>query len=400
MNSQTQPSQETFCCPCCFGHEIDLFHRQNHVPTNSVVNLYTHNNAVDCRQGNISLGFCQDCGFIFNTEYDAGLTVYSSDCEESQGFSEVFSSFLNELAESIINKFDLHHKRILEIGCGKGDFLRLLCTLGENQGIGFDPAYNDNRNNQESLPRISIVKDYYSEKYEYVKADFICCRMTLEHIAHPFQLIHTIRRSIGKKTGTVAFFQVPDIHRILDQGAFEDIYYEHCSYFSPGSLARLFKRAGFEILDLQNAYDGQYILMESIAVEVARDKNLALENDLSWLRESVNAFGKKVHRHIDQWKQRLNALHADGKRVVVWGGGSKCVSFLTACDPTGIVKYVVDINPYRQNTFIAGTGQRIVPPEFLQNYNPGAVIIMNKVYKDEICQEMSRLGLSPEILNL
>ena len=400
MISKPQPSKNTISCPCCFGYEIDLFHRQEGVPTNSVVNFYTHHDAVDCRRGNISLGCCRDCGFIFNTEYDAGLTVYSSDCEESQGFSEVFSSFLNELAVSIIEKYDLHHKTILEIGCGKGDFLRLLCTLGKNQGIGFDPAYNDNRNKQESSPRISVVKDYYSAKYEYVKADFICCRMTLEHVAHPFQLVHSIRRSIGEKTGTIAFFQVPDIKRILEQGAFEDIYYEHCSYFSPGSIARLFKHAGFEILDLQNAYDGQYILMESKAVDVTRNELLALENDLSRLRESVIAFGKKVHQQIDKWKQCLSDLQANGKRVVVWGGGSKCVSFLTACDTSGIIKYVVDINPYRQNTFIAGTGQRIVPPDFLQDYNPGTVIIMNRVYKEEICKELSRLGISSEILAL
>ena len=30
---------------------------------------------------------------------------------------------------------------LLEIGCGKGEFLHLLCEGGRNRGIGIDPAY-------------------------------------------------------------------------------------------------------------------------------------------------------------------------------------------------------------------------------------------------------------------
>jgi hypothetical protein len=62
--------------------------------------------------------------------------------------------------------------------------------------------------------------------------------MTLEHIAPTGDFVGAVRRAVGDDPQTVVFFQVPDVIRILKEQAFWDIYYEHCNYFSAGSLAR------------------------------------------------------------------------------------------------------------------------------------------------------------------
>src|SRR5690606_5558175 len=59
----------------------------------------------------------------------------------------------------------------------------------------------------------------------------------------------------------LVLFEVPDVGRILRERAFWDIYYEHCSYFTAGSLAGLFRRVGFEVLDVEHAFGGQYLLL-------------------------------------------------------------------------------------------------------------------------------------------
>jgi len=66
--------------------------------------------------------------------------------------------------------------------------------------------------------------------------------MTLEHIADTADFIKMVRGSLQDSPSTDVFFQVPDVLRVLEEEAFWDIYYEHCSYFSIGSLARLFRR--------------------------------------------------------------------------------------------------------------------------------------------------------------
>ena len=42
-------------------------------------------------------------------------------------------------------KEGLRGKDIIEIGCGKGEFLLLLCEMGNNRGTGFDPGFVSER---------------------------------------------------------------------------------------------------------------------------------------------------------------------------------------------------------------------------------------------------------------
>ena len=62
------------------------------------------------------------------------------------------------------------------------------------------------------------------------------------------------------------------------------------------------------------------------------------------------------------------------------------------------IEYAVDINPYKQEMYIPGTGQEIVSPEFLKIYKPDFIIIMNPIYEDEIRMIISNLKLVSKYL--
>ena len=80
---------------------------------------------------------------------------------------------------------------------------------------------------------------------------------------------------------------------------------------------------------------------------------------------------------------------------------SKGVAFLTTLGQSiDDIAYAVDINPIKHGTFMAGTGQEIVAPEFLREYRPDVVVIMNPVYRAEVTADLSALGLSPQIETL
>ena len=99
-----------------------------------------------------------------------------------------------------------------------------------------------------------------------------------------------------------------------------------------------------------------------------------------------------------EWRKKLAGWKASGKKVVLWGGGSKGVAFLTTLGLTlDDVEYAVDINPIKTGTFMAGTGQEIIAPAFLQQYRPDVVVIMNPVYRAEITSDLTEMGLSPVI---
>ena len=383
-------------CPACGGARLTPFYEMHGAPAHSVLLMPTREAALTYPRGDIHLALCEACGFITNTAFDPTLHEYSERYEETQGFSPTFSAFHRALAQRLIQRYDLHHKTILEIGCGKGEFLTLLCQMGDNRGVGFDPAYIPERN-QATDERLTFIRDFYSEQYADYQADFIVCKMTLEHIPDVGDFVAMVRRAIGDRRETVVFFQIPEIRRILRDLEFVDVYYEHCSYFSPGSLARLFRRAGFDVIDLWTDYGDQYLMIEARPGD-GDSAPLPQEESLEALRQDVAYFAENVPAELARWRQILADLHARGQRAVLWGGGSKAVAFLTTLGNSDAIEYVVDINPYKQGYFLPGTGQEVVGPAFLQEYRPQVVIIMNPVYEAEITRSLAEMGLHPKIL--
>jgi hypothetical protein len=385
-------------CPSCGSDQVQLFYEVLSAPVNSVLLLSSREQALTFPTGDIRLGFCGGCGFIYNTSFDRQLVEYSSRCEESQGFSPFFRAWHEGLARRLIDRYSLRAKKIIEIGCGKGEFLALLCDLGNNRGIGFDPAYLPERIAPESAGRIRFISDFYTEKNSGLHGDFLCCKMTMEHIADTADFIRMVRGSLRDSPDTCVFFQVPNVLRILEKGAFWDVYYEHCSYFSVGSLARLFSRAGFEVLNVTREYGDQYITLEA-HVDDGTGSSLTAEDDLGNLKELVHSFETRVPSQIAAWRKRLESYRERGLKTVVWGAGSKGVTFLSTLKVPGAVEYVVDINPNMWAHYIAKTGLEIVRPSMLRDYRPDVVIAMNPVYREEIIAELANLGLRPEVIS-
>src|SRR4029077_13138324 len=212
--------------------------------------------ALDFPTGDIALAVCSGCGFIFNAAWDPERTIYSDQYEETQGFSPTFNAFNRAIAEELISSYDIRGKTVLEIGCGKGEFLSMICKLGGNRGIGYDPSFVPAR--QHSDQDIRFVRKFFPGNTKEIAPDLLCCKMTLEHIGQTHRFLSSVR-SVANRKDSVIFFQVPDVGRILKEGAFWDVYYEHCSYFSAISLNRLFTDTGSAVRRIWTGYDDQYL---------------------------------------------------------------------------------------------------------------------------------------------
>lgn len=389
MNEATSPG----LCPSCGSQGVEVFHRADGVPVNSTLQLTTVDEARSLAKGVMALGFCRVCGFIHNTAFEAGLLEYSARCEETQGFSPSFSQWQQNLARRMVEKYDLRDRLIVEIGCGKGEFLTALCEIGNNRGLGFDPAYVPERNTSPARDRIEFVREFYTAENAPDRGDFLVCKMTLEHIAPVSDFIAMVRRSLGDRRDVQVFFQVPDMGRILEERAFWDVYYEHCSYFAAPSLESLFRRSGFEVMEVGRDYGGQYLMLEARPGPPAGTDPGTAGFEPAGIAAAVDRFRQEVPGLIRSWKSRLGAWKAEGRRVAVWGSGSKGVAFLTTLGVTDEIDCVVDINPHRSGHFMAGSGQAIVTPEQIRPRPPDVVVIMNPVYREEIRSLLGDLGV-------
>jgi SAM-dependent methyltransferase len=387
-------------CPSCGSSGLAPFHEVKNVPVHSCLLLPTAQEALDFPRGDIVLAFCEQCGFISNVAFDSTLQDYSPQYEDQQCFSPTFNAFAYDLAKRLIAKYDLRGKTVVEIGCGKGDFLLLLCELGRNRGVGIDPAILEERVAREAAGRVVFIKDYYSERYANYHGDLVCCRHTLEHIQPVAEFVRTVRRAIGNLFNTTVFFELPDATRVLRELAFWDIYYEHCSYFSAGSLARLFWACGFEVIDLARDYDNQYLLIEARPASIQPGEPRAAEESLAQMADDLQYFSSHCRGRMSRWRKKLRQFHEQRKRTVVWGSGSKCVAFMTSLGLDDEIESIVDINPHRHGKFIPGVGKQIMPPEHLKVVKPDVVIVMNPIYREEIRRMLKNMKLIPEVISL
>lgn len=383
-------------CPNC-GDSINYpFYHVSDVPAHSVLLMDSYHDATTFPKGDIELHHCKNCGFVWNASFDSSLEQYSSRYEETQGFSPTFNAFHKRVALDLINRHNLHDKDIIEIGCGKGEFLTLLCELGPNKGVGFDPAYIDDRNTSRAREQMTFIRDFYSEKYISYQADFICCKMTLEHIPDTSRFIQTVRKSITR-TNTTVFFQIPDAVRVIQECAFWDIYYEHCSYFTPQSLTYLFEQNGFDVLRVWTDYDDQYLMMEA-RPKSGSSASLHYQDQQGLTNRDIDHFVQRFEQQQEYWLNAIKNNIDEQKKIAIWGAGSKAVAFLTTLGITDEIPYGVDINPFKHNTYLAGNGQKIVAPEFLKEYQPDVVYVMNPIYIPEISNDLTKLGLKPELI--
>jgi SAM-dependent methyltransferase len=321
------------------------------------------------------------------------MAEYSGRYEETQGYSPRFVAFARDLAARWVDRYKLHERDILEIGCGKGEFLQYLCEMGPNRGVGIDPSYDPDRMDSDAANRMRFIRDFYDERYADMTGDAVVCRHTLEHIPAVGDFLAMVRRSIGRRHETAVLFELPDVFRVLEEIAFWDLYYEHCSYFTLGSLTRLFRSSGFEPLHVSVEFDNQYLVMEAKPDGGSGQASFVEEEDLEATAKAVDHFENQYLATVARWRSEVVEGTAAGRRTVIWGAGSKGVAYLTTLGIEDEVRFAVDINPHKHGMFMAGTGHEIVAPEFLRTYRPDEVIVMNPVYVPEIEANLRALSV-------
>jgi len=385
-------------CPNCSQSVSVKFHSITDVPVNSCITLDAAEEAIKYPTGNIELCFCQNCSFIYNRTFDIKLVEYSSRYQDQQAYSATFGAFQENLVNTLIQKYHLQNKSIMEIGCGKGDFLKLLCSTGNNKGYAIDPIADPRYFADINNGNIVIFPEHYSTRHDKIHADLICCRHTLEHIPDTADFIKLLRNNIAGKV-TNLFFEVPNTQIIIDNCSFQDIYYEHCSYFTACSLKYLFETNGFYVESIDLAYNNQYLLLFASSEKNDKFPSCAKAGNKLTIN-SLDDFVIKIAGRIQHWKSLIESLQKKNKNIVIWGSGSKCMGFLSALKIMPDNLYIVDINPNKQGKFSPGLDIPVVSPEIFSHTKINTVIVMNSIYENEIKTKIAEYSKIPEVLLL
>jgi len=114
-----------------------------------------------------------------------------------------------EFLEALLDIERLHSQRILDIGCGSGEFLALLKSRGlEGLGYEFSPAVADLARTKGHTVFSGSFPEAMVATGPQEKFDVICLFQVLEHVADPIQLLEKARSLLH--VGGILIVSVPD----------------------------------------------------------------------------------------------------------------------------------------------------------------------------------------------
>ena len=384
-------------CPSCMNASLQLFYSVDNVTVNSCLIVDSREAGRSYPRGDLRIAVCESCGYITNTAFDLELLRYDPAYEETQTYSGTFRAFEDDLINRLLRKYDLYGRTVVEIGCGKGTFLARMAELGGLRGIGIDPTSVHARLTGIAAKNVQFINEFYGQQHASIAADFIACRHALEHVPDVARFLRTIRDAVGERR-TPIFFELPEMLRVLRDAAYWDIYFEHCGYFTPGSLARAFEAQRFEVTDVRIGYDDQYLMLDARTTSAPGARFSETLDTAEEVVAAVELFEREVEAKLRAWRDYFTEAGRLGKRVAIWGSGSKCVSFLSTLGIDEEIAFVTDVNPYRHGKFLVGTGKMIVPPHHLRQNPPDEVIVMNPIYREEVAEMLVSIGVNTSVI--
>ena len=390
--STADQSQGPRCGVC--GQAATPFLTRKQVPVHQNLLLADPAAARAVPRGDLAWAVCGQCGFVFNQAFDPAKLSYGRDYENTQTCSQAFGQHVDDLVHDLIHERGVRNCRIVEVGCGKGHFVRRLVEPAEfgNTGIGFDPSYTGPRQAMDG--RLSFRRCYYDESSPDAAADVVICRHVIEHTGDPVDLLRMIRRSLTGSARPRIFLETPCVSWILTHRVIWDFFYEHCSLFTAESLAWALDAAGLGLQHARHVFGDQYLWAEAVTHPGPPDAQVPGPH----LRKLALDYGADEQRLLRQWRRKAEAGSSRG-RLAIWGAGAKGVTLANLVDPdVELVDCLIDINPAKQGHYVPGTGHPIIGWQQIPVRGIDQVILTNPNYRREISQLLSGAGLTIQLV--
>lgn len=379
-------------CPVCGAHSAELVLDLGLLPVNLNAQV-PPGEAARVARGPVRLAVCTGCSHLYNAAFDPALIDYDESYENSLYFSPRFRQHASALAARLVEQYRLTGRTVVEVGCGPGHFLSLLCENGAGRGLGYDPSFDPERLEAPHHSSVDIVAGVLSSQ-SGVTADLACSLQVLEHVESPVGLLQLLGDVVG---GGVVFTEVPNGEYMLDNTALWDLLYEHVSYFTPASLELALARAGLELLGQGSSFGGQFLWADASSARAKPNRvGGALVDDLI---ERARRFGVESQTRIDSAAAELDTAMATGP-VALWGAGTKGMTYLNLVAGADRIAAVVDVNPRKHGFGVPGTHLAVTGPERLTAIGPTTVLAANPIYRDEIRQQLRDLGVRAEVVPL
>lgn len=309
---------------------------------------------------------------------------------------------MRDVANLAVTRFQLPAgSLVIEVGSNIGTQLEVFRDMGMRT-LGVDPARN--LADLANARGVETLAEYFGEELagtileQYGHPRLILGRHVFAHIDDLTDVINAAT-SLLDPAGIFAV-EVPYLLNLIQGNQFDTIYHEHLSYFSVGTLRRLFERHGLRVVEVSRfAVHGG-----SIVVFVGRvDSRWATGTSVSELEEleaqsgltgesAYLQFAERSGRIMRELGALVRGLVSQGKRVAGYGAPAKGNTLLNACGITAReLQYVSDTTEFKQGKVLPGTHVPIVSPDYARLHPPDYFLLLPWNYAKEILNREASL---------
>jgi SAM-dependent methyltransferase len=313
---------------------------------------------------NLKIYQCSCCGIVQHT---LPPVTYYRDVIRAVAFSEEMGKYRLQQLSDWLEKYELKEKNIIEVGCGRGEYLDLLALAGAKKlsGIENSPDNVDWGRKKD----LDVKLGYLSRDFENPWSLKFSAFVILSFMEH-WPEINTSLRALHKiiEDDAVGLIEVPNFEFVIKNGLYSEFTTDHIFYFDRKTLQGVLELNGFDVLNIESVWH-DYIL----SAQVKKRQKMIAGGFLIKQNQIV--------RHIDQFVSQFKK-----NEVVIWGAGHQALAVTALARLQLRVSHVVDSAPFKQNKYTPGTGLLIKSPDSLLYDKPKAIIIMAAAYSDEVAR--------------
>tara|TARA_Y100001934_G_C12366519_1_gene783807 strand:+ start:586 stop:1713 length:1128 start_codon:yes stop_codon:yes gene_type:complete len=310
---------------------------------------------------NLDVFQCSSCGLV---QLNNIPVSYYKEVIRASAFSEEMRGFRRIQFEDWIKQYSLVGKKILEIGCGRGEYLSI---LGKSDVLVHGVEYSEKAVEACREQGYSVTKGFFGDSDLILpeqKYDGFVCLSFMEHWPDPNKVLaHLSGCLVGNAVGLI---EVPNFNMILEQRLFSEFISDHLMYFTQDTLTFALQLNGFEVVECSPVWH-DYII-SAVVKKRSRIDLTSFESQRLKLMKDLNEF-------IDRFGL---------DRVAVWGAGHQALAVLSLASIGKRIKYVVDSAPFKQGKYTPATHIPILAPSQLINDPVDAIIIMAGSYSEEV----------------
>ena len=283
--------------------------------------------------------------------------------------------------------------RLLEVGAGEGFFLQRAIEHGFD-ATGLEPSRAYAEAARQIAPKATILQEFIDDYDAPGAADVVCAFFVLEHTLDGFDFLRRCHRAL--KPGGWCFLEVPDVARYGSQTG-DMLWHEHTYHFTPQTLSRLLRRAGFQVEKLESPGPSYPFGMAVLARQVTTADG-EWDSDLPDRAAKQAALaGFRGHAAlIGAYHQALGAFVApvvgrvrtNGARLAVYGTGVFFDQLFlhTALEPSDIT-LVVDDNEGKWGTHTR-QGLLIEGPQRLAESDVDVVLVGTDTFETAVADRV------------